>query len=420
MPDGVGHGDSIDQHVIIENKTLSNQLGVQVKVSTLGRELETLEGKHLLLNFTLDSMRVIQGEAKVPPFELSREETIFFPTSSIIDSARIKSGSLVLRIYNFSNLGADLTIDFPELESELLLEAIRKVDGYFARDLKAPLPTVVTNALASRAEARVNQLRAEELFQQQFFKGLSEARKMPAPEEVPVARRKQLQALADRGQRLLRSQKIKPFFSEQELRVLKKRARGLSFQKIGQQQKTPVSRQAVRVMYKQAAEKLLLLAEGKKLPQIEPGRKPLSRAELKAELERLPGQLSYQQKVSIKRAESRGVSSLLKKAGFGKPPFARAERDFLRRAIEALPAEEKKLIKFLYALDWGFEKPVVRSFKRRAQAVKTFNLSWKELAAREKEIIAKLGKILKGKPHSPGIRLLMVNSPLLLMTILSA
>lgn len=118
LPGGIDDGDSIDQDVIIENKTLSSQLGLQVKIFSLGGELQTLEGKYLLLSFTLDSMRVIQGEAKVPSFELSREETILFPTNSIIDSAEIKSGNLVLHLHNFTNLGADVYLDFPELEKD--------------------------------------------------------------------------------------------------------------------------------------------------------------------------------------------------------------------------------------------------------------------------------------------------------------
>ncbi|MCK4404622.1 MAG: hypothetical protein KAW02_05970, partial [candidate division Zixibacteria bacterium] len=90
----------------------------QIKVSTPGGEIQTLENKYLLLNFSFDSLRVIQGRAKVSSFDLSREKVILLPTNSIIDSARIKSGSLSLNLRNFTNLGADVQVDFPELEKD--------------------------------------------------------------------------------------------------------------------------------------------------------------------------------------------------------------------------------------------------------------------------------------------------------------
>lgn len=118
LPDGVDDGDSNTQDVIFIDKTFSNQLGIQIKVFTPGGEIQTLENKYLLLNFSFDSLRVIQGRAKVPSFDLSQEEKILLPTNSIIDSARIKSGSFSLNLRNFTHLGADVQVDFPELEKD--------------------------------------------------------------------------------------------------------------------------------------------------------------------------------------------------------------------------------------------------------------------------------------------------------------
>lgn len=118
LPAGVEDGDSSTQDVIFIDKTFSNRLGLQIKVFTPGGEIQTLENKYLLLNFSFDSLRVIQGRAKVPSFDLSKEETILLPTNSIIDSAQIKSGSLSLNLRNFTHLGADVQVDFPELEKD--------------------------------------------------------------------------------------------------------------------------------------------------------------------------------------------------------------------------------------------------------------------------------------------------------------
>lgn len=118
LQNGIDDGESTCQSIIIENATFSNLLGFEVTGASLGGELESLEGKSLLVNFSLDSMRVIQGEAKIPSFELTDEQTITLPTTSIIDSARIKSGSLMVNLKNFTNLGADVLIDFPELKKD--------------------------------------------------------------------------------------------------------------------------------------------------------------------------------------------------------------------------------------------------------------------------------------------------------------
>ncbi len=118
FPEGIDDGDSNTQEIIFTDQTFSNRLGFQIKVSTPGGEIQTLEDKYLFLNFTVDSLRVIQGTAKIPSFDLSKEETITLPTNSIIDSAQIKSGTVYLILRNFTNLGADVQVDFPELEKD--------------------------------------------------------------------------------------------------------------------------------------------------------------------------------------------------------------------------------------------------------------------------------------------------------------
>ena len=122
LPNGIVAVDSTIQNVILTDKTFSNRLGIQIKASTPGGEIQTIEDKYLSFDFTLDSLKIIQGRAKVPSFELFKEKDILLPTKSIIDSARIKSGLLSLDLRNFTSLGAELQIDFPELKknSEIL------------------------------------------------------------------------------------------------------------------------------------------------------------------------------------------------------------------------------------------------------------------------------------------------------------
>ncbi len=112
---GIAEGDSSTQHVIFNQQTFSNHLGIQLTGFTPGGEIENLEDKYLSLGFTIDSLAVIQGSAKVPAFEVSEDEDFLLPTRSIIDSALIRKGKLFLSLQNYTNLSSELQIDFPEL-----------------------------------------------------------------------------------------------------------------------------------------------------------------------------------------------------------------------------------------------------------------------------------------------------------------
>ncbi len=108
-------GDSSKQNLIFDHLSFSNHLGILLTGSTPGGEIDNLEDKYIYLGFTFDSLEVIQGTAKVPAFEVYQEEDISLPTSSIIDSALIKRGKLSLNLQNYTDLGSELTIDFPGL-----------------------------------------------------------------------------------------------------------------------------------------------------------------------------------------------------------------------------------------------------------------------------------------------------------------
>lgn len=118
LTEGVDDGDSISQEIVLIDKTFSNSLGFEIKILSPGGEILTFEDKYLLVGFSLDSMRVTEGRAKVPSFELSDEEEILLPTSSIIDSAIIKSGQLSLHLDNLTNLQAVVRIHFPEIQKD--------------------------------------------------------------------------------------------------------------------------------------------------------------------------------------------------------------------------------------------------------------------------------------------------------------
>ena len=115
---GIGDGDSVSQSVVLTDKTFSNSLSFEIKGVSPGGEILSFGGKHLRVGFSVDSMRVTEGTAKIPSFELSDEDEILLPTGSIIDSAVIKSGALSLHLDNLTNLRAIVEIDFPGIQKD--------------------------------------------------------------------------------------------------------------------------------------------------------------------------------------------------------------------------------------------------------------------------------------------------------------
>ncbi len=137
----VGDGDSLSREILLVDKTLSNQLAVQAKGISPGGEILSFDDKYLHLSFSVDSMRVAQGTATVPSFQLRQNDRIQLATGSLIDSAHIQTGRLSLNVCNFLNFRATVYIDFPGLERDgnhlsvlCDLEASSSSDLFFVLD----------------------------------------------------------------------------------------------------------------------------------------------------------------------------------------------------------------------------------------------------------------------------------------------
>jgi hypothetical protein len=115
---GIRNGELNTRTITFAHKTFSHRLAIEFSAFTLGGELDSVGGKYLSLDFTIDSLRIIQGTAEVPAFELTEEKIVTLPTNSIIDSAQIKSGELSLTLRNFTNLPVDLQINFPQFQRD--------------------------------------------------------------------------------------------------------------------------------------------------------------------------------------------------------------------------------------------------------------------------------------------------------------
>jgi len=115
IPGGIRDNDSIIQKLTFANETFSNQFTIQTSAHTPGGFLSSLEDKYLSLDFSIDSLTVTQGIAKIPSSDLTTEEEIALPSDHVIDSAKVRTGSLFWDLYNFTNISSDMEIDFPEL-----------------------------------------------------------------------------------------------------------------------------------------------------------------------------------------------------------------------------------------------------------------------------------------------------------------
>jgi len=140
IPGGIRDGDSILQKLTFADETFSNQFTIRVSIHTPGGFLPSLEDKYLSFDFSIDSLTASQGIVKIPSFDLTTEEEIVLPSSHAIDSAKIRSGNLFLDLYNFTNILADMEVDFPEFENKgEILKANRIIPASGHSNIELPL-----------------------------------------------------------------------------------------------------------------------------------------------------------------------------------------------------------------------------------------------------------------------------------------
>jgi len=140
LPQGVADGDSVTRSMILTDKTFSNSLGFEISGVSPGGEILSFEGKCLRVGFSVDSMKVSDGRARIPSFELSDRDEVPLPTGSIIDSAIIKDGELSLHLDNLTNLRAVVQIDFSQIEqNDQALSALCNLPALSSSDLSFTL-----------------------------------------------------------------------------------------------------------------------------------------------------------------------------------------------------------------------------------------------------------------------------------------
>ncbi|MFQ6002699.1 MAG: hypothetical protein ACE5KJ_03045, partial [Candidatus Zixiibacteriota bacterium] len=118
LPGGIQDDDSIIQKLTFVDKTFSNQFAIQAGGHTPGGFLPSLEEKYFSFDFSIDSLIVTEGIAKIPHFDLTAEEELILPSDHMIDSAKIRTGNLSLNLFNHSKLLAQIEVYFPGFEKD--------------------------------------------------------------------------------------------------------------------------------------------------------------------------------------------------------------------------------------------------------------------------------------------------------------
>jgi len=125
----------------LSDKSFSSKLAGNNRGHTPGDTVLTLTDKYISYSLCFpDTVFARSATAKIPAINLTKTQAVELPTQNIINSARIKSGNLYLRLYNRTNLSANLSILLPDLTSSgSPLSLSRHIGALSFLDLTIPL-----------------------------------------------------------------------------------------------------------------------------------------------------------------------------------------------------------------------------------------------------------------------------------------
>jgi hypothetical protein len=138
---GIPQDSSAIRDFNLSEKSFSSRLLGNNKGHTPGGTILSLADKYIGFSLCFpETVKVHSAIAKVPAINLSKSQTVELPTESIINSARIKSGNLYLKLYNWTNLPVNLDLLLPDLTSSgEPLSISRYIGGLSSSELTIPL-----------------------------------------------------------------------------------------------------------------------------------------------------------------------------------------------------------------------------------------------------------------------------------------
>lgn len=114
--DGISNDSSKVGKIDLAKKSFSNDLSFDIKAHTPGGTILTLADKYLLLSlFFSDSIYVKEAKAQIPEIFKEIRNSFFLPKDHTIEKGEIEKGKILFKIYNKTNLSADMEITLPNL-----------------------------------------------------------------------------------------------------------------------------------------------------------------------------------------------------------------------------------------------------------------------------------------------------------------
>jgi hypothetical protein len=153
FPNGILDTETDSQTSSLPPQTIHNQLYYDVYAHTPGDTIFTTSDKYMHLQLSINEAIISQGVAQIPSIALEKNDTLSFaPSKVIVDSATIKSGSILLGLNNFSNLEADVQVrllDFTQVGEALTIN--RTIAGGRITNVNVPLDGYNFTPQVSRA-----------------------------------------------------------------------------------------------------------------------------------------------------------------------------------------------------------------------------------------------------------------------------
>lgn len=114
--DGVSNDSSKVKKIDLAEKSFSNNLSFDIKAHTPGGTILTLADKYLFLSlFFSDSIYVKEAKAQIPEVFKEIRNSFSLPEDHTIEKGEIEKGKILFKIYNKTNLSADVEITLPNL-----------------------------------------------------------------------------------------------------------------------------------------------------------------------------------------------------------------------------------------------------------------------------------------------------------------
>lgn len=117
VPGGIPAGSSSIDSISLAGRTISNQLSIQIRCHAQEQLSFSLSGKSLTSSVGMPGgLNVSSAFAETPQITKSFNNSVDIDSEHQLEVALLESGTLVIDVYNNTNIPATLTISFPDIK----------------------------------------------------------------------------------------------------------------------------------------------------------------------------------------------------------------------------------------------------------------------------------------------------------------